>query len=331
MLRFRRALAWTTDTIEEVLRLGSKIYEDNIRLVDGREVFPYDMVEPIKLGNSTYTVRSEPIVFGTLSGSCGGIGGNNTDLETGLKQFFIHHDAGHIQGPQSMAVWHELNYYFLFDAKERDALGRKWNENCAQAAGDAEQSGRACVSRFQRIDQLAAAYMVNIPLKNRQDSYRLINIELLLKPIVSEKWLDWRSIAVDTWILRGNFSQGNRKIFPDDDRRDRQGTCMAAIALRLASIELPDYWTKSTIDEILTIGDAYHAHSVDVLKTNERFIDYSLCVLELAETFQYADKEYRVKMCDCFVNGTILGTTTMLGGSDTMDLKRGKYSELLWN
>lgn len=326
MLRARRAIGWTSDTIDEIFKLGLKIYNDNIRMTDGRIVYPFDMVEPIRLGNSVYKIRSEPYVFGTVTSP--GTNGSSLDLENGLKQFFMHYDSGHIQGPQSMAVWHELNHYYLFDAKERDALGRKWVEGSATqaAGGDAsEEVGAACVSRFQQIDQLVAAYMANVPMKNRTDPYRIIHLELSSSPILSEQWFNWCSIAKDTWMLRGLFSQAHQRVFStDDDRRGRQGTCMVAVALMLidSPVKLED-WTSSTLDEILIMGDAYHAHSVQMLKDENRFIDYKLCASEMATSFVYDEVDYRIKIEDCLVNGT---TVMPKDSNDTMkiDLKRGK-------
>lgn len=84
MLRVARSITWTSDTVEEILTLGNRIYDNNHKHGEGQEVMPADIVEKIILGRNGYGIEAEQAVFGALSSTSPTV----VDLQTGLTNFF---------------------------------------------------------------------------------------------------------------------------------------------------------------------------------------------------------------------------------------------------
>lgn len=292
MLRVARSFSWTWDTLEEVLRLGNRIYEENR---DGGtaggggaiDVLATEVQKPIRIGcgaRHRYRCDAEQFVFGRLMSSAA----NVPDLARALTLLFGAHAAGVVQGPQSVAVWHELGWYYMFDAKERDRCGRKWTMalggggqpedvgGCDDVAvvggGEVESMGCCCVTRFRNVERLARMYGDTVPLRHRHDTFRVTRVTMAEHQDRSVDWFGWRSTGIGRWIVRGRFSLANER-FAADERGGQQATCIAAIAL-LYSERFPlSGWSSELVDEIVTTGDALHQQSVDELREAEKLDD----------------------------------------------------------
>lgn len=318
MLRVARSFSWTWDTVEEILTLGNRIYDENLPHVNGREIFPKDITERIRLGKSKFQIDAEQAVFGALCSTHP----NLSDLYTALKNFFNFYDAGIVQGPQNVAVWHELGYFYMFDPKERDRCARKWVPEFANAdvaAAEAETVGCACVTRYTQICQLVQVYSDTVPLKHRHDSFRITKIEVNDYRDKSDDWFEWKGIGINQWILRGHFSQANQRFSPDS--RNCQATCISALSLAFQRFTPIEKWTSSTVDEILIAGDKFYKATVEDLKAKNQFIDSHLQVAELGKRFTCREQNISFNIDDCVVNGALITTSKE---SNLVDLESGR-------
>lgn len=318
MLRIARSFSWTWDTLEEIITLGNRIYDENLPHINGREIVPKDVTERIRLGKSKFQIDVEQAVFGALCSAHP----NLSDLHTALKNFFNVYDAGILHGPQNVAVWHELGYFYMFDAKERDRYGRKWVPEYANfdvAVAEAETVGCACVTRYTKISQLVQVYSDTIPIKHRHDSFRITKIEVNDYRDKSDDWNQWKGIGINQWLLRGRFSQANQRFSVDS--RNCQATCMAAIALIFQHLIPTEEWNSNIMDEIILTGDKYYMATVEDLKSKEKFVHSHLLVAELKRNFNCREQKITFDIDDCLVNGTLLAAPK---DDDHIDLETGK-------
>lgn len=316
MLRVARSITWTSDTVEEILTLGNRIYDDNVQHAEEHDLLPTDIVEKIILGRNGYRIEAEQTVFGVLSSSSPTV----SDLPKGLTNFFASFDAGILQGPQSVAVWHDLRHFYMFDAKERDRYGRKWVASLVEAEfSNGETMGRACVTRYRNIDDLVQVYTETIPLKRRHDAFRITRIEVSDFKERSENWNQWKGIAVGRWILRGRFSQGNQRFA--EVHRNCQATCIAAVALVFSGLVGMDEWSVSVVEEIVTMGDEFYRQCVEALMKEDKLVQKELCVGELSKYFTCREQNIELIVDDCLVNGSLLAN----GSNELINLKTGEF------
>lgn len=319
MLRVARSITWTSDTVEEILTLGNRVYDDNLKHGEGREVMPTDIIEKIILGRNGYSIEAEQAVFGVLSSTSPTV----VDLPTGLTNFFATFDSGILQGPQTVAVWHDLRHFYMFDAKERDRYGRKWVASLVNAElygndMEMEVTGRACVTRYRNLDDLVHVYTETVQLKRRHDAFRITRIEVNDYKERSDNWNEWKGIAINRWILRGRFSQGNQRFA--EDHRNCQATCIAAVALVFSGLVGMDMWSVDVVDEILTMGDEFYRQCVEALMKEDKLVEKQLRVGELSKYFTCREQNIELIVDDCLVNGSLLADKS----SKVFDLRTGK-------
>lgn len=314
MLRVARSFTWTQDTLNEIMTLGNRIYEDNLSNVEGIEVLATEIRGKIKLGKNQYEVDAEQAVLGEI----GSKNFNVADLENGLTEFFKVYDAGVLQGPQSVAVWQEIGLYYMFDPKERDRLGRKWTKSFANESGDSESFGVGCVTWYDDIKELSNIYFQNVPLKHRRDAFRITKIEIIDHIEKSDDWHNFKGIALNKWILRGTISQSNKKFA--EENRNNQATCMAAIALAFTRLTKISQWDSHRMDKIMNVGDKYYTQCVAKLKDDGKFINPHLTTAELDRYYVYKNKKIEFVVDDCLVNGSVLAKPD----DDSLNLERGK-------
>lgn len=301
MLRITRSFTWTWDTLEEILNLGHEIYDNNRSMSDGPEILAADIVNPVTLGRATYEIVCEQAVFGELLS----INEDVPHLDRALQVFFKVYDTGILQGPQSVAIWHELGHFYMFDAKERDKFGRKWTPSMAnESAGEsAETVGCCCVTRFRELEQLVNVYTDTVPLKHRRDPFRITRIDVKDYHKRSDNWYDWRGIGIGKWILRGKYYQGNARF--DEEGRDHQATSIAMVALVYSTLEKMDDWNAALVDEILNKGDELHKKSVEELKQKEKFVNQMLCSSEVSRHFELKEQLVELAIDECMLNGSL--------------------------
>lgn len=319
MLRITRSFTWTWDTLEEILNLGHEIYDNNRSSTDGPEIVATDIKKPVTLGRSTYEVACEQAVFGELLSVKDGV----PHLDRALQVFFKIYDTGILQGPQSVAIWHELGHYYMFDAKERDKYGRKWTPSMANEflCENPETVGCCCVTRFKDLEQLVNVYTETVPLKHRRDPFRITRVDIKDYAKRSDDWRDWKGIGIGKWILRGKFFQGNVRF--EEERRDQQATCIATMALIYSNLQKLESWNSTIIDEILDKGDELHKQSVAELRTKGNFVSQLLCASEVIRSCNVKDQQVVLTIDDCMFNGSLQAKDV----GPVMGLEAGKISK----
>lgn len=235
-LRVIRAALWTSDTLSDILALGSKIHKENLKAKSKgqTEIRVADIIGKIQFRSFECVIESQQMFFGTVESTVANI----CNIEQGLTQFFMSHLAGIVDGPNIVAVWKENGFYYLYDAKARNSVGLKLTKE-EIAAGE---SGMSCVTRFHNLKDLAEIYIENISKKERNDYYKITHIEL--KPFLGKNWNHWSVELPGQWCLRG----AEYHKFKGSLR-----TCVTA--LLYAELVNMKKWNAQTIDEILTSDD----------------------------------------------------------------------------
>lgn len=132
-----------------------------------------------------------------------------------------------------------------------------------------EKEGRACVIRFTSPDQLIEHIIENTPPNKRDQSYRLIPIEIINTPVLKETfagedgaeretnydgdWYNFKEIDKGRWALQGSINQLDA-IFPEQNR-GQQGTANCYVMLGHALLYSMNKFKPLTVDNILKYGD----------------------------------------------------------------------------
>lgn len=289
VLRVNQSYLWTSDILDAILDLGSKIYKQNVKLKpkDQSEIHVADITEKIEFRSFQCLIESQQIFFGTVESSVANI----CNVEQGLIQFFMTHITGVIDGPNVVGIWKENNYYYMYDAKARNRFGRKLKKD----ASSDEVSGMSCVTRFQQIKDLAEVYVDNVSKKERQDYYKITHIEL--KPFWGKHWFDWRVILPGQWCLRGQEIVTAKKSFS-----------VTIMALLYAENIAMKKWTSSLIDEIASNGsedsDFFNQNrNAKIIKKEITFKEKTLIVHINQKVFRYVVNELAKNIEDDLVKG----------------------------
>lgn len=235
VLHVIRAAKWSSDTLEDVLALGSKVFKENLKNKSKgqAEIRIADITGKIQFRSFEYRIESQQMFFGKVESTVANI----CNIEQGLTQFFLAHLAGVIDGPNIVAVWTENNYYYMFDAKARNSSGKKLTKEESVAG----ETGMSCVTRFQHLKDLAEIYIENVPKKERSDYYKITHIEL--KPFLGKNWNHWNATLPGQWCLVG-----------ETQPKSKESLRACITALFYAECVNTKNWKSQTIDEISTLG-----------------------------------------------------------------------------
>ncbi|XP_037024996.1 uncharacterized protein LOC119066555 isoform X2 [Bradysia coprophila] len=235
VLRVNRAFLWTSDTLSDILDLGSKIHKENLKLKPKgqTEIRVSDITGKIQFRSFECLVESQQIFFGKVESTVANI----CNIEQGLTEFFMAHIAGVIDGPNVVAVWKEKDFYYMYDAKARNGFGVKLTKE----ETDAGEIGMSCVTRFQHLTDLAKVYIENVPRKERQDYYKITHI--VLKPFLGKNWHQWKVALPGQWCLRA-----------EECLQSKENLRVCVTALLYAQDIDAKNWKTKTVDEIASSG-----------------------------------------------------------------------------
>lgn len=298
MLTRSRSNQWTIYTLNDIFFLAKDIFEANPNLSNGESKSMSDIQSPIPFQEYTYVLRASNVIFGQLMTSSV----NVADLETALQEFFAMHDVGVLHGSQLVTVWHQSGHYFMFDPKERDERGQKYihtddlSNKCQHKGG--------CITCYKQIKQLVDTYISNVPPKNRKDLFRIIKVEILPYIVKPDDWFNWKALNTSTWILRGSFTEGDKKF--DKQNRNNQGVCMAAVTIAFTKLIDVSKWNTDIINEILDAGDEFYSICVLRLKFRKKFFTQQLRADELERKIKLRDNYVYIRITDVMINGCLI-------------------------
>lgn len=289
VLRVNKSCLWTSDILDAILDLGSKIYKQNLKLKPKghSEIRVADITDKIEFRSFQCVIESQQTFFGKVESSVANI----CNVEQGLIQFFMSHIAGVLDGPNLVAIWKENDYYYMYDAKARNRFGRKWTKE----ANSDEKSGMSCVTRFQHLKDLAEIYVENVSRKERQEYYKITHIEL--KPFLGKSWFEWKVTLPGQWCLRGQEMFNSKTIFS-----------VSIMALLYAENIGMKKWTPSLIDEIASAGcqdsDYFNENrNAKVIKKEITFKEKTLLVHIKQKIFRYVVNQLEKNIEDDLVKG----------------------------
>lgn len=231
MLQRWKSRVWVPRIIDQILRTGNRLYAEIMRNIEG-ELHLTDITK-IRIDEIDYAPQiDEYSTIGRLQSEEPDV----LDLLPALQEFLSDHEACVIVGPLVVSVWYEDGYYYMFDPNERDNQGL------------AKSEGVACVTWFKSLKDLVDLYFHNVPKNQRRDVFVLNGVEINAYADVADSWNNFKGLDQAKWILRGTFSQNDRKFAKDN--RNTQSTPMAAVALAKAKMTDVSYWSRGTVDHV---------------------------------------------------------------------------------
>jgi hypothetical protein len=196
-------------------------------------------------------------------------------LKAGLENLFKRFDVGLIIGPDTVAVWREQNYFFMFDPNHCHQYTR---------ADELSIDGNSCLSWFKNLSDLVKTYTGNVVKGKRGFMYKICKVEAKEFIDKAHDWQNFKSINSKKWILSGKISESSDEF--NVTNRDHQSTCIALIALAKCKELGVVAWNSDTIDEIVRLGDEFYTGSVVKLKEKGKFVDPNLALNEVGIEFK---------------------------------------------
>lgn len=305
MLRLHKTKTWIPRILDEILEVGNQLHLEVVKtLTPTKELCLERIPETISLRERVFAPDLEEYaLFGRLQSAEDEV----LDLLPALEQFLRDHDATIIKGPLCLAIWVENGLYYMFDPNERDATGKVVVKKIKIEAGVKTidyKPGAACVTWYTSLKDLVETYFANIDKVQRRDQFVLSRVVINDFVGVSEPWNNFQGVGVGRWILRGTFSQKDKKF--SGKTRDKQGTACASMALAYATVKPEKEWNTETLDEILVSGDKLYNDAVDELIRKDKYKDEKLMITEVPRKFAFdATKEVNIEVQDCLINGIV--------------------------
>ncbi|RZC38818.1 uncharacterized protein BDFB_004743, partial [Asbolus verrucosus] len=285
MLRQHKSKSWIRAVLDDILKLGEVIHHDSKKLPPGQ------IATKVTLKDKDYAPKIDRYgTIGRLQSDVDKI----LSLDQALGNFLLDNDCCILVGPVIAAIWKEDDRFFMFDPNERDAAGKTVKPN---------EPGVACVTWFTKLADLVGLYMENVPMQERKDRFVLSRATIKDYEPVAEDWCNFRALTFNKWILRGSFSQQDRR-FPAESR-NAQCTANATMALAYKELLPEREWDATTVDQVLLDGDEFYRGCIDHLRENNKLKHRFLMVDELKRHFDVKNKRVDLEIDDCLVNGVI--------------------------
>lgn len=196
-------------------------------------------------------------------------------LKAGLESLFKKFDACLLIGPDTVAIWREQNYFFMFDPNQCHQYRR---------ADEFSEDGNSCISWFKNLSDLVQLYISNLKKDKRSFMYKICKVEAKEFTDKANNWQNFKAINSKKWILSGKISESSEEF--TSSNRDHQSTCISLIALAKTKELGIVGWNSATIDEIVRLGDEFYTGSVVQLKEKGKFLEPNLALNEVGTEFK---------------------------------------------
>ncbi|EFA04883.1 hypothetical protein TcasGA2_TC014944 [Tribolium castaneum] len=286
MLRQYKSKQWIRKILDDILKLGEVIHHESKSLPKGQ------IVDKITLNDKEYSPKIDKYgCVGRLTSDDDKI----FNLEQAVTNVLIDTDCCILIGPNIVALWRENGRYYMFDPDERTPIG--------STIKPGDPPGVACVTWFNKPSDLVALYLSNVPKNTLKDRFLICKVKIKDYVQVPEDWYNFKALKYNKWILRGNFSQQDRRFPPES--RNAQCTANATMALTYKELKEEKEWDDRTVDQVLLSGDEFYHGSVAHLQETGRFKHKYLMVDEVKRDFDVENKKVNLEIDDCLVNGII--------------------------
>ncbi|XP_044260521.1 uncharacterized protein LOC123008654 [Tribolium madens] len=286
MLRQYKSKQWIRKILDDILKLGEVIHHESKSLPKG------DFIEKIILNDKEYSPKIEKYgCVGRLTSDDDKI----FNLEQAVTNVLIDTDCCILIGPNIVALWRENGRYYMFDPDERNPNGTSIKPG--------DPPGVACVTWFNKPSDLVSLYLSNVPKSTLKDRFMICKVKIKDYVQIPENWYNFKALKYNKWILRGNFSQQDRRFPPES--RNAQCTANATMALTYKELKEEKEWDDNTVDQVLISGDEFYQSCVNYLQETGRFKHKYLMVDEVKRDFDVENKKVNLEIDDCLVNGIV--------------------------
>ncbi|GBP58709.1 hypothetical protein EVAR_35487_1 [Eumeta japonica] len=179
------------------------------------------------------------------------------DLCRGIDTFFKESDSGVLQipGEYETAIWYEGGKFYIFHPWPADLHGNKVG---------LREGGKACVLCFKEPMHMCDHFLENAgELKRKAFSVsdvQVFELKDLPESVSNFKRASVAAVAPNKWVMRGTIHEGDAQFPPE--RRNKQGTPVAIMALAMAHVREPEDWMPEDIDDALIRGDILYQQSL---------------------------------------------------------------------
>lgn len=252
---------WTAALLDEVIVLGDELHSKCVARLEKNTIPRLNQImTEILLSDRRIILLIKDCV------QSGGFDHHSTkiqDLLSGLNQFFYQYPAGILIANDDLnfSVWKCKDFYYCISPKSK-------------------------LMRFAKIQGLVNQLLTDINVVD----FEIIAIDvfnwnkmspwkfdpsptihpLTLPSLNAFKRLQGEARA----LLRGTSHQASD--FFSEIVRNRQAAANCIIALGMSVIKSPDTWTKSTLDEVLSVASTLYRESLKVFPANERLNPYDI-------------------------------------------------------
>ncbi|XP_968612.4 uncharacterized protein LOC657031 [Tribolium castaneum] len=285
MLRLHKSKFWNRDILNQILKLGELFHTEwcNFPNIDDR---PHNFT----IEDKKYQPGLDHSVVGCVNSSQPNI----LSLGEALSNHFLDHDCAFLViDTKRQAFWREDGKFYLFEPNECDECGTLV-EN---------QDGKACVMWFTHFGDFLAKILANLNQKQHKAYFSLYKVEVNDVEDTSDDWNAFKSLTPQKWILRGTFSQKDRRF--SEETRNSQCGAMAAMALAFRTWINVEEWNSDTVDTILEHGDKYYQTCIEHLKQTDRYKHPHLMAAELYKSYDVENRRFMFEIDDCQVYGIV--------------------------
>ncbi|XP_044261040.1 uncharacterized protein LOC123009011 [Tribolium madens] len=289
MLRLHKSKFWNRDILNQILKLGELFHTEwsNFPTIDDR---PHNFI----IENKKY----RPVLDHSVLGSVVSSEPNILSLGEALSNHFLDNDCAFLAiNTKKLALWHEDGKFYMFEPNECDEFGTLVKD----------QNGKACVLYFSHFSEFLAKILANLSQKQHNAYFCLYKVEVDDVEDTSDDWFAFKALAPQKWILRGTFSQKDRRFL--EESRNSQCGAMAALALAFRSWIKVEEWNSDTVDTIVEHGDKFYQICVENLRQNDQFRHPHLMIAEIYKSYDIENRRFMFEIDDCLVYGVVNSKT----------------------
>ncbi|CAG9803717.1 unnamed protein product [Chironomus riparius] len=241
--------SWTSNEIDEIVRIGDEFYSvciENLKQkgkFESQNLVLTEIGTELKLENIIVDLNYEERVIEGISHA-------NMSLSNGLNKFFKNDDLGIINfGLKALAVLKYNDAFFLFDSCGRDEFGR--NYKTIDPIDACTVKGSACMLRFIKIEDLSNHLIMNF----EEPHFSITKVEISVRSSQAPCLYNYKIFGEEPYgaILKA-FNNYHEDCEEFKCESSLKTICNLLSCLCYANIFNPRFWAPNDLNEILKIG-----------------------------------------------------------------------------